>query len=132
VLIWRPAGISVVRNTNGREGSTPVYNRVLGPDLARLKEVGMDGKRVIGVDIGKRWLDVARETAAEVERHANQTATIAALVESFDPARDIVVFERCGRWCIRRGSRHSAKFRASRPRPTRSMHGCCRGSGAIV
>jgi transposase len=56
----------------------------------------MDGKRVIGVDIGKRWLDVARETAAEVERHANQTAAIAALAESFDPARDIVVFERCG------------------------------------
>ncbi len=56
----------------------------------------MDGKRVIGVDIGKQWLDVARETAAEVERHANQTAAIAALVESLDPARDIVVFERCG------------------------------------
>ena len=56
----------------------------------------MDGKRIIGIDIGKRWLDVAREDAAEVERHANEAATIAALVGTFDPARDIVVFERCG------------------------------------
>ena len=56
----------------------------------------MDGKRVIGVDIGKRWLDVAREDAAEVEQHANEAATIAALVGAFDPACDIVVFERCG------------------------------------
>jgi transposase len=61
-----------------------------------MMEVGMDGKRVIGVDIGKQWLDVARENVAKVERHANGTAVIAALVESFDPARDIVVFERCG------------------------------------
>ncbi len=56
----------------------------------------MDGKRIIGIDIGKRWLDVAREDAAEVEQHANEAATIAALVGTFDPARDIVVFERCG------------------------------------
>ena len=38
----------------------------------------MDGKRIIfGIDIGKRWLDVAREDAAEVEQHANEAATIA-------------------------------------------------------
>lgn len=59
-------------------------------------EVGMDGKRLIGIDIGKRWLDVAREDVAEVERQANEAAAIAALVGTFDPARDIVVFERCG------------------------------------
>jgi transposase len=61
-----------------------------------MMEVGMDGKRVIGVDIGKRWLDVAREDVAEVERHPNEAAAIAALVGTFDAARDIVVFERCG------------------------------------
>ena len=49
----------------------------------------MDGKRIIGIDIGKRWLDVAREDAAEVEQHANEAATIAALVGTFDPARDM-------------------------------------------
>lgn len=96
MLIWRPAGVSAVRNTNGRGGFTPVYNQVLGPDPTNMMEVGMDGKRVIGVDIGKRWLDVAREDAARVERHANDTTSIARLVASFDPARDIVVFERCG------------------------------------
>ena len=56
----------------------------------------MDGKRVIGIDIGKQWLDVAREDVAEVERYANTTPMIAALVKTFNPARDIVVFERCG------------------------------------
>jgi transposase len=58
----------------------------------------MDGKglRVIGVDIGKRWMDLAREGAARVDRYANDQATIAAMVRSFDPARDVVVFERCG------------------------------------
>ena len=56
----------------------------------------MDSKRVIGVDIGKRWLDVAREDAATVERCANEAPAIAALVRTFDPVRDIVVFERCG------------------------------------
>ena len=106
----------------------------------------MDGKRIIGIDIGKRWLDVAREDAAEVEQHANEAATIAALVGAFDPTRDIVVFERCGgyereleaalatangrgRWCIRSGSRHSARFRASRLRLMRSILGCCRALG---
>jgi transposase len=61
-----------------------------------MMEVGMDGKRVIGVDIGKRWLDVAREDTAEVERRMNDPAAIAALVSTFDAAHDIVVFERCG------------------------------------
>ena len=56
----------------------------------------MDGKRVIGVDVGKRWLDVAREGVAKVERHANEAAAIAALVASLDAARDVVVFERTG------------------------------------
>lgn len=56
----------------------------------------MDGKRVVGVDIGKRTLDVSREGASRVEQHANEAAAIAALVRSFDPGRDIVVFERCG------------------------------------
>lgn len=56
----------------------------------------MDGKRVIGVDIGKRWLDAAREDAAAVERWMNEAATIAAVVATFDVARDVVVFERCG------------------------------------
>ena len=56
----------------------------------------MDGKRVIGIDIGKQWLDVAREDVAEVERYANTTPMIAALVKTFNPARDIAVFERCG------------------------------------
>src|SRR5205807_5502564 len=61
-----------------------------------MMEVGMDGKRVIGVDIGKRWLDVAREDAAKVERHVNEAAAIAALMGILDPTCDIVVFERCG------------------------------------
>jgi transposase len=61
-----------------------------------MMEVGMDGKRVIGVDIGKRWLDVARQDAAAVERHPNEASAIATLVGTFDPARDIVVFERSG------------------------------------
>lgn len=56
----------------------------------------MDGKRVIGVDVGSGWLDVAREGTARVERHGNDAAGIAKLVSSCDAARDIVVFERCG------------------------------------
>jgi transposase len=61
-----------------------------------MMEVGMDGKRVIGVDIGKRWLDIAREGAAQVERQRNDAAGIAALVASLDAICDVVVFERCG------------------------------------
>lgn len=56
----------------------------------------MDGKRVIGVDVGKRWLDVAREGVATIERHANATAAIAGLAASLDAACDVVVFERTG------------------------------------
>lgn len=56
----------------------------------------MDGKRIIGVDIGKRWLDVAREGAHQVERHRNDVTDIALLVARFDATCDIVVFERCG------------------------------------
>jgi transposase len=95
VEIWRPAGVFAVRNTNGR-WATPAYNRVLGPDPTNMMEVGVNGKRVIGVDIGKRWLDVAYEDGAGVERHSNEAAAIHALVARFDVARDIVVFERCG------------------------------------
>ena len=108
----------------------------------------MDGKRVIGVDIGKRWVDVAREGAAEVERHPNEPAAMAALVATFDARSDIIVFERCGgyerkleaalaaaecrgRWCIRRRSRHFAKFKVSKPRLMPSMHDCCGALGAI-
>lgn len=56
----------------------------------------MDGKRVIGVDVGKRWLDVAREGGARVDRHANDATGIATLVASLDPAGDVIVFERTG------------------------------------
>lgn len=56
----------------------------------------MDGKRVIGVDVGKRYLDVARADVAKVERHANEAAGIAALVASLDAACDVAVFERTG------------------------------------
>jgi transposase len=56
----------------------------------------MDGKRLIGVDVGKRMLDVAREGSAKVERRANEASAIAAFVRSLDPARDLVVFERTG------------------------------------
>jgi transposase len=61
-----------------------------------MMEVGMDGKRVIGVDIGKRWLDAAREGVEQVERRPNDAAAIAALVKCFDATCDVVVFERCG------------------------------------
>lgn len=56
----------------------------------------MDGKRVIGVDVGKRFLDVARTQDAKVERHANEQAAVAALVASLDAAREVVVLERTG------------------------------------
>jgi transposase len=63
-----------------------------------MREVGMNGKRVIGVDIGKRWLDAAWEGSVRVERYANDAAAITRLIEKLDPAQDIVVFERCGGW----------------------------------
>src|SRR3954471_4206024 len=68
-----------------------------GP-VPKMREVGMNDKRVIGVDIGKSWLDAAWEGAEKVQRYSNDAAGIAALMEKLDPARDIVVFERCGGW----------------------------------
>lgn len=56
----------------------------------------MKGKRVIGVDVGKRFLDVAREGMAPVERHANQALAIGELVAGLDARCDVVVFERTG------------------------------------
>jgi transposase len=61
-----------------------------------MTEAGMDGKRVIGVDVGKRWLEVAGEGEGRVARHANDKAAIAALVAGLDAGRDVVVFERTG------------------------------------
>jgi transposase len=58
----------------------------------------MNGKRVIGVDIGKHWLDAAVESSERVGRYSNDAAGIAALIEKLDPAQDVVVFERCGGW----------------------------------
>src|SRR3954466_8393432 len=66
-----------------------------GP-LPKMREVGMNDKRVIGIDIGKSWLDVAWEQTGRVQRYSNDAAGIAALIEKLDPAQDIVVFERCG------------------------------------
>jgi transposase len=63
-----------------------------------MMEVSMNDKRVIGVDIGKSWLDAAWEDAKRVQRYRNDAAGIAALIEKLDPAQDIVVFERCGGW----------------------------------
>lgn len=77
-------------------GLSPVYNPVLGPDPTKMMEVRMKDKRVIGIDIGKRWLDVAYEDTKEIERHVNEPAAVAALVAGFDVTRDLVVFERCG------------------------------------
>jgi transposase len=131
----------------------------VAPDPAKMKEVGMDGKHVIGVDVGKRFLDVSREGAARVERQANDAAGVAALAARLDAARDVVVFERTGGGaCPRAGLRPDpggaelgsgagfgrrglcgGAFAArqgvppgagSRPRPIRSMRGCCRSSGA--
>src|ERR1700759_3878173 len=82
--------------TNGREGLTPVCNPVLAPDPSKMRELGMNDKRVIGVDIGKPWLDVAWEPGGKVQRYSNDAGGIAALTEKLDPGRDIVVFERCG------------------------------------
>jgi transposase len=61
-----------------------------------MMEGGMDGNRVIGIDIGKWTIEVAREGSARTERYANEAAAIAALVSELDPACDLVVFERTG------------------------------------
>lgn len=58
----------------------------------------MNGKQVIGVDIGKSYLDAAIEGRHRVQRYDNDAVGVAALIEHFDPARDIVVFERTGGW----------------------------------
>jgi transposase len=63
-----------------------------------MREVDMNSKRLIGVDIGKSWLDAAVESVEPVRRYGNDAAGIAALIEKLDPASDIVVFERCGGW----------------------------------
>lgn len=98
VPIWRPAGFPRVRSTNGRGGLRPVCNQVLGPDPLNMREAGMDGKslRVIGVDVSKRALDVAREGVRRTERYGNDVVGIARLIDGLDPERDIVVFERSG------------------------------------
>jgi transposase len=96
VQIWRPAGFFAVRNTNGRKGSTPVCNPVLGPDPTNMWEVGMDSKRVMGIDVGKRWLDVAHAGGERITRLANDASAVEALVSSLDPANDLVIFERTG------------------------------------
>jgi transposase len=59
-------------------------------------EVGMDSNKIVGIDVGKWTLDVAREGSATVERYGNEAVAIAALVGSLDPARDLVVLERTG------------------------------------
>lgn len=56
----------------------------------------MESKRVIGIDVGKQWLNVARGDTPRVERHGNEATAIAALLATFDRTRDIVVLERCG------------------------------------
>jgi transposase len=58
----------------------------------------MNGKRVIGVDIGKSWLDAAAEGCERVQRYGNNAAGIAALIEQLDPVQNVVVFERTGGW----------------------------------
>jgi transposase len=96
VLHLEARRLLMVRNTNGRMGLSPACNPVSRRTKAKMTEVGMDGKRVIGVDVGKRFLDVARASAAKVERHANEAMDIAALVASLDAACDVAVFERTG------------------------------------
>ena len=140
VQIWRPP--ACLWSGTRTVGVDAVYNGVLGPDLTRLEEVGMDGERVIGVDIGNQWLDVARETAAEVNSMPTRPPPLQPSWKSGSGARHR------GVRALRRlraragnsagGGTHALgggasarvqavrRFRASRPRPIRSMHGCCR------
>jgi transposase len=62
-----------------------------------MTEVDMDCKtmRVIGVDVSKRWLDVACEGITKVARVANTPAELAGFVQKLG-AGDVVVFERSG------------------------------------
>lgn len=73
-------------------------NQVLGPDPINMMEVGMSckGVRVIGIDVGKRMLDVAREGVGAGERYRNEVVEITRFVRSLDPERDVVVFECSG------------------------------------
>lgn len=52
--------------------------------------------RLIGVDIGKRFLDVAREGVRAVRRHSNDAVEIARFVGGLEAEHDIVIFERSG------------------------------------
>jgi transposase len=61
-----------------------------------MRESAMDSKRVIGVDIGSRWLDVSAEGTDRVERVSNAPDQVAAFVGRLDPTGDVVVFERTG------------------------------------
>ena len=107
----------------------------------------MNDKRVIGIDIGKSWLDAAWEDGGRVQRYSNDAGGIAALLEKLDPARDVVVFERCGGWernleqalaekTICWAIVHPQRVKAfreaqgSKPRRTGSTRGCCGTMGA--
>jgi transposase len=63
-----------------------------------MTEIAMDDKRrrLIGVDVSKRWLDIACEGVSKTTRIANAPAAIAAWVAGLDCRRDLVVFERSG------------------------------------
>jgi len=54
------------------------------------------GKRTVGVDVGKQFLDVAREDVRAVRRYCNDAVEIARFVGSLEPDKDIVIFERSG------------------------------------
>jgi transposase len=71
------------------------YNPVLCSDPTNMMEVGMEFKRVIGVDVGKNFLDVACEGTATIKRYANVASEIARFVGSLS-IDDVVVFERTG------------------------------------
>jgi len=77
---------------------TPGCNQVLGPDPLKMREAGMDGKslRVVGIDVSKRTLDVAREGVRVSQRYGNDPVGIARLIGGLDAEHDIVVFERSG------------------------------------
>lgn len=54
------------------------------------------GPKLVGVDVGKRMLDVACEGVKASKRFSNDMAEIARFVRHLDPEHDIVVFERSG------------------------------------
>jgi transposase len=56
----------------------------------------MNGKRVVAIDVGKFWLDVACEGTERVRRLANTAAGVDQLVGQLDATSDLVVFERTG------------------------------------